>query len=151
MKPKQLFHGSPDKIKGDILLPRQPKDLAKQPENLHLSVYATDIKEIAIAMALIKCKGVGPSSVIFSKKPVGIIYKGWPKQDHIYLYTVPSSTFEKTNKQGHQWISYDPIKPIRVVKLAVSDYIHLVRKADSQETELFFKKFGKSKRKSKDI
>ena len=74
MKPKYLYHANVRRIEGNKLLPRQAKDLENLPENLHKAVYATNIKNIAIAMAIISCKGVNASSLKFKKKPFGIIY-----------------------------------------------------------------------------
>ncbi|MBN2642781.1 MAG: hypothetical protein JXR78_14100 [Victivallales bacterium] len=138
-----LYHGSTRKIKGKILLPSQADDLAKRPENLHCAVYATDVKEIAIAMAIISCKGVMSSSLIFKQEPFGIIYEGWPKQKYVYLYTLPKREFEKTTANEKQWISYKPVQPIKVQKLLVADYLHLVREATMRERDVFFKKYGK--------
>ncbi len=67
MKPKYVYHGSVRKIKGSKLLSRKAKDLGNNPENLHKAVYATNIKNIAIAMAIISCKGVNSASLKFKK------------------------------------------------------------------------------------
>jgi len=128
MKPGFLYHGSPKKIEGGYLLPRKPLDLGKRAENTHDAVYATEVKEIAIAMALVKCKGVKSSSVNFTKNPVAVISEGWPEQEFIYLYILPSDGFEKTHTAGHQWVSLKPVKPVREERLAVRGYLHLVRK-----------------------
>lgn len=102
MKPEHLYHGSVREIDGNKLLPKQAEDLEEKPENLRRAVYATNIKEIAISMALISCKGVIYSSLRFIKKPFGIIYEGWPQQKHIYLYTLPIKTFKQEGGSGNQ-------------------------------------------------
>lgn len=139
---KYLFHGSANKIRGDKLLPQQAKDLHEKPENLYKAVYATDIKEIAIAMAIICNKGVIYSALDFKKKPFGIIYEGWPTQEEIYLYILPSETFKQEGGAGHQYYSTEPVKPINLEKMSIKDYMYLIRKATDFERENFLKKYG---------
>jgi hypothetical protein len=141
MKPKYLYRGSVREIKGNKLLPKQASDLGERPENLRCAVYATNIKDIAIAMALISCKGVNCSSLYFKRRPFGVIYEGWPKQKYIYLYMLPSKTFKQEGGSGNQWYSIEPVKPSKVEKLKVSDYISLVRKSTDKEREKFFGKY----------
>jgi len=141
MKPKYLYHGSVREIEGDKLLPKQASDLGERSENLHQAVYATNVKDIAIAMALISCKGVNCSSLYFKKRPFGVIYEGWPKQEYIYLYTLPSKTFKQEGGSGNQWYSTKPVKPSKVEKLKVNDYISLVRKSTDKEREKFLEKY----------
>jgi len=141
-EPKFLYHGSARAIEGAELLPMQASSLDDDPEQLLRAVYATDAKEIAIAMAIISCAGVKGSSLSLgasSKAPFGIIYEGWPKQDYIYLCTLPSNSFKNTG--GRQWVSLKPVKPIKIEKLAVSDYLHLVRKATKREVKKWFEKY----------
>lgn len=137
-KIKVLYHGSNRLFKGDRLLPKEAKDLANRPENIHRAVYSTNIKNIAIAMAIISCKGVKIASLGFEKKPFGTIYKGWPKQDYVYLYTIPSTSFNKSGVSRSQYISFDPVKPYKVEKLAVEDHLCLVRKATEKEKRQFY-------------
>ena len=140
-KPESLYHGSVREIEGNKLLPKQAQDLGEELENLHHAVYATNVKEIAIAMAIISCRGVNGSSLRFRKKPFGTIYKGWPKQEYIYLYTLPSRTFEQEGGSGTQWYSLKPVKPKKVEKIYVKEHIHLIRKATDKERKNFFKKY----------
>jgi len=144
MKPKNLYHGSIRKIKGNKFTPRQAEDLGKLPENLHKAVYATNVKEIAIAMAIISCKGVNGSSLSFKKKPYGTIYKGWPKQKYIYLYILPSDTFVQMGGSGKQWASFKPVKPLKVNKLKISDYLYIIRKATKKEIKRWFEEYGEN-------
>ncbi len=141
MRPKLLYHGSVKKITGDKFIPRQAKDLGKVSENMYKAIYATNVKEIAIAMAIIKCKGVKGSSLGFEKKPYGTIYEGWPKQKYVYLYTFPSDRFKQIGGKGKQWASLESVKPIEVKRLAVSDYLHLVRNATKKEVLEWFREY----------
>ncbi len=144
-RPKFLYHGSSKKIIGDKIIPKRAKDLADRPENIHNAVYATKSKEIAIAMAIISCIGVFRSSLSFTKhgkhKTYGTIYKGWPLQKYIYLYILPSKTFKATDKYGFQWISGKTVKPEKVEKLLVKDYLKLVRKASKKEIKEFKERY----------
>ena len=127
MKTKPLYHGSPRKLKK--LLPKKALGLSKKEDKLK-AVYATDIKDFAITMTLISCKGVsGKSSVNLSNKKVkGIISKGWPKQKYIYLYFLDSKEFNNTPKGSHQHISTKSIKPQKEERLLIKDYINLISK-----------------------
>ena len=145
-KPKYLYHGSAKKLKVNKLTPRPAKDLLNKPENLHTAVYATDIKEVAIAAALINCKGVKGSTLYFTtEKPYAKIYGGWPEQEYIYLYTLPSKTFIQEGGRGSQYYSEVPVKPLKVEKLAIKDYLSLINKATKKERENFLKKYKSKK------
>ena len=136
-----LYHGSSKKLIGDKLIPKQSIDLEKNPENLIKGIYATDIKDLAIAMAIICSKGTHSSRLDFEKyeKDIskGIIYRGWPKQKNIYFYTLPTQSFKKSLGINHQFISKKPIKPLKIEKLLIENNLHLVRKATKKE-----KKYG---------
>jgi len=144
-RPKILYHGGPWELEGEVLVPKQAKCFEGKPENSYNAVYATDIKELALAMAIIGCKGNGVTLSVLSlttrKPPYGIIYEGWPKQEEIYLYTLESHRFHKAGSSGRQWISFKPVKPSKIERLAVKDHIHLIRKATYQEKEKFAKKY----------
>lgn len=140
-KPKYLYHGSAQKIKGKKLIPHQPHDLENRPENLHQAVYATHVKEIAIAMAIISCRGVRYSSLSFSQTPPGVIYQGWPQQQKIYLYTLPVDSFQPNGGKGKQWISFQPVKPVKVEELLIKDYLYLIKRATQEEFEKWIKKY----------
>lgn len=137
---KYLYHGSSKKLIRDKLIPKKPTDLGKRKRDIRRGIYASDKKEIAIAMAMISCKGVEYSSLSFNKKPFGTIYKGKPQQTYVYLYTLFSDKFKKIGKD--EWISSVPIKPIKIEKLKIKDYINLIRKATKEEKERWFKKYG---------
>lgn len=141
IKPKFLFHGSPKKIKGGFLVPRQPHDLENCKENLKKGVYASNLKGKAISMAIISSKGVRSSSLNFKKRKKAIVYEGWPKQKYFYLYILPSENFSKSNISSSQWVSSKKVKPIKTKKLKVKDYLHLIRKATQKEVEKVYKKY----------
>ncbi|MFH1585212.1 MAG: hypothetical protein ABIB79_00410 [archaeon] len=142
MKTKYLYHGSIKKLKGKSLIPRKPQDIEENQDNLHKAVYATNIKDVAIAMAIISCKGVYGARLKFSKKPYGIIYDGWPRQEYIYIYTLPPDTFKQTGKINKQWVSFKSVKPIKVKRISVKNNLNLIRKATKKEVNMWCKKYG---------
>ena len=140
MKLKMLYHGSPKKIKGKFLIPNKPQDLGKPIKKIKKGVYATHIKNNAIAMAIICSKGVISGSLNFKKNKKAIIYEGWPKQKYIYLYSFLSEGFIKESKKSSEWISQNKVRVIDVQKLKINNYLNLLRKATDKEIKRFFKK-----------
>jgi len=141
-KLEHLYHGSPYDIEG-MVEPRQGKDPSKKPENNLLGVYATDNIEIAICKAILSCRGVNGLTYLDSrskKPPYGIIFSGWPKAEHIYIYRLPIATFKQISENS--WISLVPVRPIEVQKIEVKDCIYLVRKATSLEKVSLFFEYG---------
>ena len=136
-----IYHGSPKKLIGNKLIPKKATDLGNRKENLHTGVYATDIKEVAIAMAIISSKGVICSS-LKNNKPYGIIYDGWTEQRNIYLYSLSKKNFKNTPPNKHQYVSETPIKPVKIEVLKIKDYLNLIRKATKDEKEKFDKKYN---------
>jgi hypothetical protein len=148
MKPEFLYHGSPQELEGKTLLPKQAKDLGERSENLHRAVYATEIKNIAITMAILSSKGVIYSGLNYDvKNKFGVIYDGWPEQEYIYLYTLPSASF-KHDEKGTQWYSKESVKPFKVEKLKIKDYISFIRKSTDEERKSFLRKYNLSPKSS---
>lgn len=138
MKPAFVYHGSGRKLKGKKLTPKKAIDLEKNPENLLTGVYASELKEEAIVMSILSCKGVEYASceVYKNEKETSIkalIYEGWPHQKHIYLYILPSKTFENRPKKSSQWVSLKAVQPKRVERLPLKDYLYLVKKATKKQ------------------
>jgi len=144
-KPKYVYHGSARELQGDKLIPKKATDLGDRTHNTLEGVYASDVKDEAIAMGILKCRGVGSSSCgvhrKYNPKVEAIIYDGWPEQNHFYLYTLLSETFESRPRGSHQYVSLVSVKPFKVERLLVSDYIHLVRKATDEEKKEWFGKY----------
>jgi restriction endonuclease S subunit len=130
-KPKYLYHGSSKKLQGNILVPKKAGGLGKKKDQ-QIGIYATDNKTAAIAMGLISGTG-GSTLKSHGKKVEGVVYGSLPKSKFFYLCILPSNNFTKVD--SWQWVSYKSIKPIKVEKLKVKDYAHLVRKATKEEKE----------------
>ena len=148
MKPKYLYHGSGKRLVGDKLIPKKANALGENENNSLKGIYASSVKEQAISMALHSCKGVGEGELGMHKIngelkiQDSIIYRGWPKQKYIYLYILPTENFHNKPIGSAQWVSFDPVKPERIEKLSVKDYIYLVRKANNKEKKEFFEKYN---------
>jgi hypothetical protein len=140
-----LYHGSPRELKGKELIPTQPEDVNENENNLVKGVYATDVKNAAIAMAIISCDGVNGASLDMRRKVPGIIYEGKPNQNFIYLHTLDSKGFRELGK--HQYVSENPVKPIKTEKLKIKDYISFVRNADDEEKRKWNEKLNAWKKK----
>ena len=129
MKPKYVYHGSGIKIEG-ALVPRKANDLTGDPYGSLKGVYATHLRKWAMIMGILSCKGVKSSSthVKGKRKIDAIIHSGWPKQDYFYLYTLSSKTFKEKPKGSAQWVSLKAVKPKKIEKLLVKNYIHWIKK-----------------------
>jgi len=149
-KPKILYHGSPNKLIGNNLMPSKGEDYEDRPENNQTGVYATEVKEIAIAMAIISSKGVIGAGLDDYKpgKSPGIIYIGRPKQKYVYLYTLSPEGFKQTPSIKKQWISKKPVKPIKIERLNVKDYKHLIRYPEEEEVKKWKEKQLDGKKKN---
>ena len=128
------------KLKGNKLVPRKAEDIEKRAANILKGIYATNIRDAAIAMAIISDKSVKRSSLSFYP-PKGIVHEEWPRRKYFYLYTLPSDTFKEIPKGSTQWVSFKPVKPIKIERLRVSDYIHLIRKATKKEEDAWNRKY----------
>ena len=144
-EPKVLFHGSSNKLIGDKINPSQGNDSQERPENNLLGVYATDRMDLAIVMGIIGCKDVTGGSIGEYQKGKlnAIIYGEFPKQEYIFLYHLPVKTFKQTKIDKHQFVSLVAVKPIKIEKIKISKFTHLIRKATKEETVYWMKKYGK--------
>ena len=149
-KPKFLYHGSPNKLIGESLIPSKGYDSEDRPENNQLAVYEIDVREIAIAMAIVSSKGVIGSGLDDYKlgKAPGIIHIGKPKQKYVYLYTLSPKGFKRTPSIKGQWISKKPVKPIKIERLNIKDYKHLIRYSKKDEVKKWKEKYLDKKNKA---
>ena len=145
-KIKILYHGSPRKLVGKKLNPSWGDDSEERPENNSFAVYATDRKDLAIVMAIFRCKGIIGGSIdeYQEGKLNARIYGDYPSQEFIYLHHLPIKTFKQTKIDKHQFLSLVAVKPIKTEKIKVKDYHHLLRIATKKETAEWIKKYGKT-------
>ena len=131
---KVLYHGSLHKIDGP-LRPGQPHDRAKTPDNMRYGVYASHKRNVAIAVALCKAtKGIAAVNLLNrnERRPPGELWYGrLPDDGTIYLYTLDSDSFEYRQSQ---WVSINPVTPVRCEVLRIRDHLHLVRKLPLHES-----------------
>ena len=144
-KPNVIYHGSSKKIIGETINPSQGDDSDERPDNKLFGVYAADRKDFAIVMGIFSCKDViGGSIDSFTKNSMDVkIYGKLPKQKYIYLYTLPAKTFNPSKAIKHQFVSKVAVKPIKIEKVLISDYVHLLKRATKKETKEWVKKYIK--------
>jgi hypothetical protein len=142
---KILFHGSPSKVIGNKIIPSRADDSDERPENNQFGIYATDRKDLAIVIAILRCKDVIGGSIDEYKedKLNARIYGEFPKQEFIYVYHLPAGTFNQTKIDKHQFVSVVAVRPVKIEKLRVKDFTHLIRKATKKETDYWIKKYKK--------
>lgn len=140
---KLLYHGSSVKLIGENLFPSKGDDSKDRPENNKLGVYATDVKEIAIAMAIISSRGIVGAGLddYVDGKPPGVIHIGKIKQKYVYLHILSNKGFKKTPTTKHQYISLKSVKPIKSEKLLVEDYKYLIRYSSKIEGKKWKEKY----------
>ena len=147
---KYLYHGS---SRGSIRVfePRIPSDIGTNPDNKHKGVYATDSKKWAMVFGLITGKGVGSSSTYESNKEgiVGVTYKKTPRfNKYFYVYTFDAKDFKNIPKGSEQYMCAKKVKPVKVERFLVKDYLKWIRPANKKEMERFQELLKKSKKKS---
>lgn len=143
-----LYHGSSNELVGETLNPSQGIDAEERPENNQFGVYATDRKDLAIAMAILGCKDVIGGSIddYEEGKLNAKIYGDLPKQEHIYVYHLPIKTFKQTKIDKHQFVSLVAVKPNKIEKINVSDFEYLLKRGTEEETKKFIEKYGDSRK-----
>jgi hypothetical protein len=113
MESRILYHGSPTYVSGRIT-PSRAIDLKnRHPENNLLAVYASDNRALAISRAIEKGNFL---------KNLGKVKE--PK--YIFLYSLPSQTFEQSNIGTSQFFSFVPVVPLNVESIDVFDYLNLI-------------------------
>jgi hypothetical protein len=146
-KPKYVYHGGSKKLIGKRLIPKKARDLGKEPDNMLQGIYASDSRNEALAMGILSCKGVKEASCgIRNGRLKAILYSGEPKQDYFYVYTLKSETFENRPKNGHQWVSLTPVKPLKIERLLIKDYLHLIKMANEKDKKEWYAKYPQLKR-----
>jgi len=142
MKPKFLFHGSGTLIRSTHLKINQPKDKSEKENNL-LGVYATDRKDIAIAMSLTTEKYTRSFGDYHQTPFQAIFVRGQPKKKFVYLYKVSSKNFTEQPKGSHQWVSPKHAKIIERTRLPVKDLEQYWRLATKKEKDWFYAQIKK--------
>ena len=143
MNIKNLYHGSSKELIGEKLNPSQGNDLDIRPENNKFAVYATNRKDLAIVMGILSCKDVigGSINEYKNNKLNATIYGEFPKQEYIYLYTLPVQTFIQTKIDEYQFYSLESIKPIKTEKIKISNYYNLFKIGTKEEIEDWIRKY----------
>ena len=138
-----LYHGSTRLM--DRIQARKAIDVGGDPSNNQTAVYATDMRNFAISMGLTsKGSDVGHfwSEDETDSEFQSVLYNGDIRHgEYVYLYTLPR--FDSNNKDmfvksstHHEFYSKPGIKyiePLKVEKLKVDDYLHLLRKPNKED------------------
>ena len=150
-KPRYLYHGSSKRV--NILMPQLADDWRFE-AGRHFGVYATSNRDLALAFAL----GCVPDEtgtchrIIREKdrKPFKMTFvRGHPKfGSKGYLYKLSSRGFHHVG--GDQWVCENPVKPIKITEINVSDYLHLIRYATLKERCEIERAFRKQIKRSKE-
>jgi hypothetical protein len=139
----QLYHGSSKPLLGEELEPSQAYDHPDRPENNQLAVYATDRRDLAIVMAMISANGGNGSIDEYSEGKLNArLYGGYPKQEFLYLHQLATDTFTQTQIDSHQYVSLVAVRVVKTEKIRVSEYHHLARIANPEETKAYVAKYG---------
>ncbi len=119
-KPKYIFHGSKKKLQ--ILEPNQAIDVAGNEINEQIGIYGSSIFEGAVPYAI---KGRGKYDCEIGYRPnnlkMKIYYGVIPEDDYGYVYICDASDFSRC-EDTCQYVSYNEIKPIQVVKIYYRDF-----------------------------
>ena len=140
MNSEILYHGSLHKLRGKSLNPSKPEDVEENKDNLIKGVYATDKKEVAIAMAIITDRCSATLHLKPKKGYYSTVYEGWPTRKIIYLYYLPKNKFFESPRGSHQFVSKNSVKVIKTETIKVKNYIHLLKKANKKEKAIWNKK-----------
>lgn len=124
-KPPQLYHGG--RRLQQVLEPRQAVGFGGEGD-CQRAVYAVAHRDWAIpfALTLVPASQQAVFSVDIDVSPPRIRLKEtavrWKEAG--YLYTLPSETFQRID--DHQWVSYEPVRPLRVDIITPEDYRHWI-------------------------
>ncbi len=123
-----LYHGS--RFLEEILKPNQTTGIGSLKDSL-CAIYASQDRNFAIPFALSIMADESNSCVwklsFEDGKPKIIIKTGKLDTSKVgYLYKVPIDAFEQID--GHQWVSYKPVKPIEYEIIDPNKYLHWIVK-----------------------
>lgn len=140
-----LYHGSSRKLRGEYLLPHKGDDSEERAENNLLAVYATDHRELAIIMALISCEDILGGSIdeyYEDGRVNATLYRGFPKQEYIYLHYLPIEGFSQTKIDKHQFVNPNKVKVVKTEKIKVKECKNLIKLASKEETIYWSRKYN---------
>jgi hypothetical protein len=101
MKPPILYHGSPRNIEGK-LVPQKANGTTNHPDNNLHAIYATDDPQKAIFRAIQKVRELSVGD-----------WENLDEREQIFLYHLPSESFEKTSSDNSQYVSFSPVIPVK--------------------------------------
>lgn len=126
-KPKVLYHGSNVPI--EVIEPRPARGVGPASDTL-TAVYATDLKNMAIAFAMAgKPDERGHLSWTLEMEngvPNITYFAGTPRTgEKGFIHVLCPDGFEQV--ADHQWVSYLPVKPVTCETVEIDDYMGWVQ------------------------
>lgn len=70
------------------------------------------------------------------------IYGEFPKQEYIYVYSLPIKTFKQNEIDKHQVVFLVAVRTIKIEKVKIKEFTYLIKKATKEETDYWIKKYG---------
>lgn len=118
--PKYIFHGSKNLY--NEIKPHRANDINKNEQNSQWAIYGSSVFRGAIPYA-IKGKGVYDCSIGYEidDLTMKITYGIIPEDDYGYVYVLDANNFLKCNGTC-QYVSYNQMYPIEVIKVYYEDY-----------------------------
>lgn len=127
-----LYHGSstPDI---ESFAPRPARGVGPDQDKL-VAIYATHVKELAIAFALpLRTNAEGhlawrldfPQDLAEHDPTVILVAGALDLERHGYLYRLPAESFEQIDEW--QWVSMEVVAPVDVELVAPVRYIHWIK------------------------
>ena len=135
-----LWHGSRQKI--DMLEPRQSVDTGGAAGSNQNAIYATSDPKVAIAMGLTT---PGSDTGMFPNDPQMVLFKGKiRKGEYVYLHKLPFNGPDGkpqfvqggNTREFHSIPGVTGIKPVKIKKVSVNDYMNLIRLATKKDLYL---------------
>jgi hypothetical protein len=135
-----LWHGSRQKI--DMLEPRQAVDTGGAAGSNQNAIYATSDPKFAITMGL---PTAGSDYGHFPNDPQMVLFKGKiRKGEYVYLHKLPFNGPDGkpqfvqggNTREFHSIPGVTGIKPVKIKKVSVNDYMNLIRLATKKDLYL---------------
>jgi hypothetical protein len=140
LEQQYLWHGSRQKI--DMLEPRQSVDTGGAAGSNQNAIYATSDPKVAIAMGLTT---PGSDTGMFPNDPQMVLFKGKiRKGEYVYLHKLPFNGPDGkpqfvqggNTREFHSIPGVTGIKPVKIKKVSVNDYMNLIRLATKKDLYL---------------
>ena len=123
-KTKMVYHGS--QYLFDILMPRQANGQCEAEAQMGIYAAATMEEVIPFALPFRFYPDCPEGKLSFDSDGIKsyLRYGAINPNGKGYVYVLPSDSFELVDEW--EWLSRTPVKPIKVIEIAVKDYWHTI-------------------------